>query len=80
MRPLLFWLKDRGLELGRRVVPTGKRAESLHSWKAELWYERSRGRHNLSLGLVQDALWLRLESWRQALTGTAFPGLLRLAD
>ena len=65
------WLEDRALQVGRLLVPVALRAEWLCSWQAELWYERSRGRNHLSLGLIRDAAWLRFDGWRQALMGTA---------
>lgn len=65
------WLEDRALQVGHRLVPVKQRADWLRSWEAELWYEHRRGRNDLSLGLIQDALWLRFDSWRQALMGTA---------
>ncbi len=40
--------------------------------EAELLYMRSRSqRRSLSCGLLRDALWLRGDSWRMALSGTA---------
>ncbi len=65
------WLEDRALQVGHFLVPVDLRADWLRSWKAELWYERRRGRNDLSVGLLRDALWLRIDSWRQALMGTA---------
>ena len=72
------WLEDRALQAGRLLVPADLRAEWLRSWQAELWYERRRGRNDLSLGLLRDALWLRFDRWRQALMGTALLCLLLL--
>ncbi len=65
------WLEDRALRVGHLLVPVDLRAEWLRSWQAELWYERRQGRNDLSLGLIRDAVWLRLDRWRQALMGTA---------
>ena len=65
------WLEDRAFQVGHLIVPAALRAEWLCSWQAELWYERSRGRNDLSVGLLRDAIWLRLDGWRRALMGTA---------
>ncbi len=61
------------------IVPSRDRSDWLRSWEAELWWRRhrlSREAHddlftNLSMGLCCDAFWLRLDSWRRALQGTA---------
>ena len=71
MTALLCWLENRALQLGGHLVPAEQQADWLRSWTAELWYERSRGRNELWFGLLRDALWLRGNSWQQALTGTA---------
>ena len=73
------WFEDRALMFGHFLVPIQQRADWLRSWKAEIWYERRRGRNNLSWGIMRDALWLRIESWRLALVGTACLCLLSLA-
>ena len=60
-----------------RLVPTNDRADWLRCWHAELWHRhhpRRGGAHSaadLYPGLLQDALWLRTESWRRAFGGTA---------
>jgi hypothetical protein len=59
------------------LAPAADREDWLRSWQAELWYRahaprnRARPAPALSFGLIHDALWLRFESWRRALTGTA---------
>ena len=73
MSPVSLWSEKILLKYGRRLVPADQRAEWLRSWQGELWYERPRGRHDLSMGLLGDALWLRADRWRQVLSGT--PGL-----
>ncbi|HEY4355913.1 MAG TPA: hypothetical protein VGN16_09210 [Acidobacteriaceae bacterium] len=74
------------LRLMRLAVPAAERDEWLRSWQAELWHQHHHTPpvslstsfptslmkpHALASGLIQDALWLRTESWRQALAGTA---------
>jgi hypothetical protein len=63
------------LRYGQRLVPEHCREEWLRYWYAELCHLRSRnptwGRHSLALGLLLDAAWLRQESWRRNLSGTA---------
>ncbi|MBE7182069.1 MAG: hypothetical protein INR71_12845, partial [Terriglobus roseus] len=64
------------LRFGQRLVPAAERSEWLRFWQAELWYMQARtsrpGHHrSLTLGLLRDALWLRVESWHIALSGTA---------
>lgn len=61
------------------VVPSSVRQDWLRSWEAELWWRRNppsrEARHelftDLSMGLCRDAFWLRLDSWRRVLQGTA---------
>ena len=67
-----------------RIVPASDRAEWSRTWHAELWHLHHRSRHqarlvtaDLSLGIARDALWLRGEGLRRALSGT---GLLCLAS
>ena len=72
------------LQLGQRLVPAAERSEWLRSWEAELWYMHIRqtrpGHHrSLTFGLLRDALWLRTDSWRIALSGTALLCLFLLA-
>ena len=68
------------LRCGRRLVPAGEQGEWLRSWEAELFYMHSRGqRRSLTCGLLRDALWLRKDSWRIALSGTALLCLMLLA-
>ncbi len=71
MRPVQLRTEEVLLRCGQRLVPADQRAEWLRSWQGELWYEHRRTRHDLSMGLVRDALWLRAERWRQVLSGTA---------
>jgi len=63
------------LRYGQRLVPEHCREEWLRYWYAELCHLRSRnptwGRHSLALGLLLDAAWLRQESWRRNLSGSA---------
>jgi hypothetical protein len=64
-----------------RLVPAHEREEWSRTWQAELWYMRQRSRHrhvsplagitDLSIGLTRDALWLRTEDWRLAVSDTA---------
>jgi hypothetical protein len=62
------------------IVPVPEREEWRRSWQAELWHVRHPNRRravaarviaDLSLGIFCDALWLRTESWRRLLSGTA---------
>ncbi|HEV2646684.1 MAG TPA: hypothetical protein VGU46_09995 [Acidobacteriaceae bacterium] len=64
------------LRVVRHIVPQFEREEWTRVWHAELWHARHLGRNaggatGLSIGLVRDALWLRMESWRRILHGTA---------
>lgn len=58
------------------LVPTHVRKDWLRGWQAELWcgaHARKRdGAPGLLSGVIRDALWLRGDSVRQALTGTPF--------
>ena len=64
-----------------RVVPFAEREEWSRAWRAELWHMHHRSRSHriqtlsvitdLSIGLIWDALWLRTDSWRRTLSGTA---------
>lgn len=64
-----------------KIVPAGERDDWCRGWQAELWYLHDRCRRqrrggpslvaDLSIGIVRDALWLRMESWRCALRGSA---------
>jgi hypothetical protein len=64
-----------------RLVLAQEREEWSRTWQAELWYMRQRSRHrhvsplagitDLSIGLTRDALWLRTEDWRLAVSDTA---------
>ncbi len=80
MRPLPSCLEDILLKCGQRLVPADQRVEWLRSWQGELSYEHHRGRHDLSMGLVRDALWLRADRWRQVLSGTAVLCLVMLSS
>ena len=72
------------LRYGQRLVPGSNREEWLRHWHAELCHLRSRasigGRQNLALGLLLDAVWLRKESWRRNLSGSASLCLTLLAS
>lgn len=58
-----------------RIVPAADRAEWSRFWHAELWCQRhpaaGRAAADLHAGLIWDALWIRMESSRCALRGTA---------
>ncbi|HEV2619328.1 MAG TPA: hypothetical protein VGU23_05255 [Acidobacteriaceae bacterium] len=68
---------DRNLLRAARIVPRCEREEWSRVWHAELWHmrhrscNRPRAAADLSIGLFCDALWLRGESWRRILHGTA---------
>lgn len=66
-----------------RIVPAVDRAEWSRFWHAELWCHRHsthvQTTTDLHAGLVWDALWLRMESCRCVLRGTAMLCLLTLA-
>ena len=78
-RPFLTRLNHLLLRLGQRLVPPCDRKEWFRFWHAELWYTESHATHRsqnpaprrLAGGLLRDALWLRTESLRVALSGTA---------
>ena len=68
------------LRAAGRLVPGSAREEWRRSWHAELWHQRQRGYRprkpsrvtaDLAVGLVLDALWLRVASWDRRLRGTA---------
>lgn len=65
------------LRAAERIVPHAEREEWRRVWHAELWHMRHCNRitrrttADLSTGLICDALWLRSESWRLILSGTA---------
>lgn len=65
-----------------RIVPAADRAEWTRFWRAELWYFRHAAppptTSDLYAGLLRDALWIRVESSRSALRGTAGQCLLTL--
>ena len=75
--------RDRGL-LGAAclLVPVRERDEWLRAWAAELWCLRDSGRahetSDLFYGIVGDALWLRSDQLRQAVSGTALLCLVTL--
>lgn len=58
-----------------RIVPAADRAEWSRFWNAELWCHRhatpTQATTDLHAGLIWDALWMRMESSRCALRGTA---------
>ena len=63
------------------LVPVSDREEWSRAWQAELWHLHHRGRRgrrqrfammfDVAIGLARDAFWLRTESWRCMLHGTA---------
>jgi Flp pilus assembly protein TadB len=59
------------------VVPAPSREDWMRTWHSELWYLHHRkpsgARHTATLaaGIARDAFWLRTESWKAALHGTA---------
>lgn len=65
-----------------RLVPFNQREEWIRSWVAELWccHHAHRGvrTRTLFFGVLQDALWLRGEQVRQAVSGTAILCLFAL--
>ncbi len=65
-----------------RLVPFSQREEWMRSWAAELWccHHAHRGvrTRTLFFGILQDALWLRGEQVRRAVSGTADLCLLAL--
>ena len=72
------------LRAGAALVPASDRDEWRRNWHAELWHMHDRRRRanaipSLASGLLRDALWLRVESWRRAYTGTAVLCLASLA-
>ena len=73
---------DRALLSGiEKMVPAADRDEWSRAWQAELWHvhhrrgdrrlRRASATRDLATGILRDALWLRTESWRRALRGTA---------
>ena len=66
------------LQMAGRLVPSAERADWRRSWYAELWHAQHHRRHrntfttaDLLVGVAADALWIRTESWKRRLTGTA---------
>ena len=69
------------LSLAARIVPAQDRSDWLRAWQAELWHGHHRCQKttdrrtgfvaDLSMGIVRDALWLRTDSWRCSLRGSA---------
>ena len=76
---------DAGLPIFDRIllrtlqyaVPVPERDEWIRVWRSEMWHlnhrriTRGTPTATLAAGLTRDALWLRTESWRRALDGTA---------
>jgi len=72
-----------------RIVPAAERDDWCRSWQSELWHVRHRTPSrrspatlvlvDLSIGLLCDAIWLRTDSWRRSLNGTAVFCLAALA-
>lgn len=74
---VLPWFDRNLLRAVERIVPADEREEWSRTWRAELWHMHHRGRKkdfgitvDLSIGLLCDALWLRTDNWRCALSGT----------
>ncbi len=65
------------LHLALRLVPSSDRDDWTRTWLGELWHRRHPRVHttcsasDLYPGLLRDALWLRRESLRRAVGGTA---------
>lgn len=65
------------LQVGLWLTPPDDRENWLRCWQAELWHRQhprdvsTASAADLYAGLIRDALWLRGESWRIALSGTA---------
>lgn len=65
------------LRLALRLVPSGDRDDWTRTWLGELWHRSHPRAHitcsaiDLYPGLLRDALWLRTESFRRAVSGTA---------
>ncbi len=66
------------LQIVGRLVPFAERAEWWRSWHAELWHAHHPRRYrstctitDLLIGVAADALWIRTESWKRRLRGTA---------
>jgi hypothetical protein len=59
------------------AVPPADRDDWLRSWHSEIWHlnhhraPRTKPTATLAIGLTRDAVWLRTESWKRALDGTA---------
>ena len=68
------------------IIPVSERADWFRCWHAELWHRRNpysdrvHGAIDLYPGLLSDAVWLRVECWRRATTGTAVLCLAVLAS
>lgn len=71
------------IRYGQHIVPQANREMWVRYWRAELWQFRGLGaaspRHSLAAGLVLDAVWLRKESWRRSISGSALLCLTSLA-
>jgi hypothetical protein len=72
------------LALAQWIVPSEEREDWLRCWQAELWHRSNRRNPQpvpqLSLGLLEDALWLRTERLSTVLTGTPTLCILLLAS
>ncbi len=73
------------LQMVGRLVPSAERAEWRQGWHAELWHAQHHRRYrntctlaDLLLGVAADALWIRAESWKRRLGGTASLCLMSL--
>jgi hypothetical protein len=65
------------LQVAVRIAPEADRRDWLRCWHAELWHRHhprtgaAQAPTDLYSGLLRDAIWLRQESLRRALAGTA---------
>ncbi len=66
------------LQTVARLVPLAERGEWWRSWYAELWHVHHHLRNrntctvaDLAIGVAFDALWVRTESWKRRMGGTA---------
>ncbi len=81
----LPWWTCRLVQMVGRLVPYAERTEWWRSWHAELWHAHHHRRYrntftiaDLLIGVAADALWIRAESWKRRLRGTASLCLMTL--
>ena len=75
------------LQMVGRLVPFAERADWRRSWHAELWHAHhprscrsACTMTDLLIGVAADALWIRTESWKRRLRGTASLCLVMLVS